>query len=155
MAYNPYGFTGAPSYIPSGSTDIQGVPVVSSVDEVRSASVLYGRQMFMDLNTDSFYIKDTMGSIKAYSFKEIPVPGQTIIDPSQYVTKEEFDELRSKYEQLIESKQPTAEPVPTQPIIDLAANATVPGDAGTSQAAILQPSTTTWNGPATGQQFIE
>lgn len=152
MSYNPYGIQGIPSYMQSGTTDfIQGVPWVSSVDEVRSASVFYGRQMFIDKNNNVFYIKDTMGQIKAFAFEEVPVPGQAVIDPSKYVTKEEFDELRSQYEQLIQQQ---SAPVTIQSDANNAADATIPGDSGTSQAGIFQPGFTNGNGSTASQQLV-
>lgn len=135
MAYNPYGYQGTPN-IPSGTNDIQGAPWVSSIDEVRAASVFYGRQIFMDQNEQIFYIKSHSGEIKAFKFEEIPT--STTVDMSNYVTKEQFEDLRMKYEQLIQQQSTTAA-VNEQPQSNgnYATNETVPGYTGTSQGTVL------------------
>ena len=103
MPYNPYGNPGySAPYIPSGTADIAGVTWVSSIQEVQSAIVPYGKQLYMQRDQDIFYVKDHTGALKAFKFQEIPLPSN---DPSNYVTKQEFDELKAKYEQLIQQQQ--------------------------------------------------
>lgn len=104
MPYNSYGnpsFTALP-YIPSGTADIAGVTWVSSFNEVQAALVPYGKQLFMQRDQNIFYVKDHTGALKAFKFEDIPLPSN---DPSNYVTKAEFDELKAKYEQLIQQQQ--------------------------------------------------
>lgn len=136
MAYNPFGYPGYAQNIQSGTTDIQGVTWVSSIDEVKPATVPFGKQIFMDRNNDIFYVKDSMGSIKAFSFKEIPIPSN---NPADFVTKNEFARLEEKIEQLIATTSAATATQQPQPNADYAADATVQWDAGASQTTVLQP----------------
>ena len=137
MPYNPY----SPSYpynIQSGTTDLQGVTWVNSLIEVEATRVPYGKQIFMDRNNPYFYVKDYTGVIKCFKFEEVPLPSQ---NPDNYVTKEEFDQLRMQYEQLVSTVSATTatQPAePAQPYVDHAADVAVPGDTGASQAGVLQ-----------------
>lgn len=79
-------------------SDIQGIRWVSSIEEVRAASVPWGRAIFMDNTQDVFYIKSSNGSVSAYKFEAIQMPA-----PENFVTRQEFDDLKDKYEQLIKS----------------------------------------------------
>lgn len=118
----------------SGTNDIQGVHWVSSIDEARYASVPFGRAMFMNSNVQEFYIKEAMsGSIRVFKFEEVEIP-----KPEDFVTKAEFEDLRRKYEQLVQQQQPTATATATESNVDTASNAIIQGDSSASQGAILQ-----------------
>ena len=138
MDYNSYGGYpvntpfGTPGYIQSGTNDIQGVHWVSSIDEVRAASVPFGRKMFMHNNDQIFFIKDSNGSIMSFKFEEIPQP-----TPENFVTRQDFEtlnakyaELESKYESLVRQQQTTAVQQPAQSNAVDPANATVSGNTG-------------------------
>lgn len=133
MSYNMFGYPMYPN-IQSGTNDIQGVRWVASIEEVRAASVPYGKSLFMDNNQDVFYVKDSNGSVKSFSFKEIPQP-----TPENFVTRQEFDDLRSKYEQLVQSTQ---QPITGQQIVQPDANSSndesVQWQPGASQAGAMQ-----------------
>ena len=138
MPYNPYGNPGYPApYIPSGTADIAGVTWVSSFDEARNAIVPYGKQLFMHSDDKQFYVKDRSGAIKAFKFEEIPLPSN---DPSNFVTKQEFEELRRQYESLVQQQSGTitASPNISEPIAINATDATIQGNTGASQAGVLQ-----------------
>lgn len=147
MAYNPYGYPGYTPTIVSGTADIQGVPWVSTIDEVRSAPVFSGKQMFMDRNANKFYVKDQYGNMKAFEFTEVPLE----VTPDNYVTKQEFEELRSKYEQLVNANwQPAAQPA-VQPVAD-AATAQYVTSAG--EAGVLQQGGANGNDPCAAQPVV-
>lgn len=135
MPYNqPYGYPGYAMNIPSGTADtINGVPQVSSIDEVRAASVPYGVTIFMT-DHDVFYAKNSQGLIKAFKFEEVPIPSN---DPQNFVTREEFDNLRRQYEQLTQQyATATATPIAAQPIAN---TATTQYDSTAGTAGIVQP----------------
>lgn len=134
MAYNPFGYPASNQYIPSGTSDITGVRWVASIDEVNAASIPWGSQIFMDQNRDVFYIKSQSGQIRSFSFEEIEPP-----KPETYVTRSEYEDLRSKYEQLV--RELDSEPVVQHVESDAgnAADAQLYGNPGAGQAAVLQP----------------
>lgn len=152
MAYNPYASPGYPAnYIPSGTADIAGVTWVSSYQEALSAIVPYGKQLFMERNQNVFYVKDNTGAIKAFKFEEMPMPSN---DPSNFVTKKEFDELKAKYEQLIQQQ-----PVQTSGYITTIESASTDGttqelqwESTAGTAGVLQQSGTDGINGVTAQQ---
>lgn len=153
MAYTGYGYPGMPN-IQSGTSDITGVPWVSSIDEVRAAQIPFGydRQIFFDHNNDIFYMKWSSGQIRAFSFSEIQLPSN---NPMNFVSRQEFDDLRSKYEQLVQSIQhPTVgQSQPAESVPGASANEAVPGNTGAGQAAVLPNGTSDGNGSVANQQF--
>lgn len=136
MSY-PYGF-GYPSNIQSGTTSgYSGVTEVSSLDEVRAASVPFGVAIYMMNNGNMFYAKNTQGMIKAFKFEEIPIPSN---DPQNFVTREEFDKLRSQYDQLIAQQHATATTT-IQPTAQSVTNVTTTQyDTRASNSGVLQQS---------------
>lgn len=144
MAYSPYGIPGysVNTYSPgTAGTNINGVPQVSSIDEVRAATVPYGSvTMFLNSNENILYAKNSQGLIKAYKYEEIPLPSN---EPQAFVTREEFnkmnDMLRRIDERLASSDATSATQQP-QPTVDHAADAGVPGNTGASQATVLSAS---------------
>lgn len=145
MTYNQF----SPMYpynIPSGTNDIQGVRWVSSIDEVRATTVPFGRQIFMNQDNDIFYIKDTSGNIRCFEYKETDPPV-----PENFVTRKEFDELRSKYEQLVQQQSANANQ--PQSVTDHARNAELSGNSGASQGGVLQEGGSYGNGFQPDQQY--
>lgn len=140
MPYPNFSYPGYPSTIPSGTADTLGISWVTSLDEVRGHNVPFGQHIFMDRNSDIFYAKNPQGEIKAFKFQETPLPGT--MQPGDYVTKQEFEDLRNKYEQLIQQQSVATTTAVSEPIIVNATDATVPGNTGTSEAGVLQQSGT-------------
>lgn len=153
MPYTGYGYPGSPN-ISSGTTDITGVPWVSSVDEVRSAQIPFGynRQIFFDYNSNMFYMKWSSGQIRAFSFEEVQLPST---NPANFVSRSEFNDLRSKYEQLVQSINNTADPVsagqPAEPVPGASGNEAVSGVTGTGQAGVLPTGPANGTGPVASQ----
>ena len=146
-SYGNPGFTTLP-YIPSGTADIAGVTWVSGLQEVQSAIVPYGKQLYMQRDQDIFYVKDHTGSLKAFRFQEIPLPSN---DPSNYVTKQEFDELKAKYEQLIQ-QQPSSSSFQSEPVAISATDTELQWNTGASTAGVLQQGSTDGNYGVTVEQ---
>ncbi len=132
MQYNGFGYQ-AYSNMSSTQDDISGVRLVSSIDEVRAASV-FGRQLFMHRDEDMFYVKDQNGSIRCFSFEEVQSP-----PAGDYVTRKEFDELRSRYEQLIRSAAatPQQQQLVPEPDAGNANGSQLQWNAGAGQASVL------------------
>lgn len=145
-------FAGYPAYLQptyqSGTNDIQGVCWVSGVDEVRATTVPFGRQMFMHNDEPIFYIKSSNGTIEAFKFEETTIP-----TPENCVTREEFDELRSKYESIVQSIQ-QSQPQQPQPSPSNASNAGIPGFSGTGQATVYPDNSGFGNDEIPAQQPI-
>lgn len=136
MYNNTYGY---PAFMPgwqppqqSGATDIQGVRWVSGIDEVNATTVPTGmRSMFMDQTKNVFYIKDG-AAVKAFEFKEIKPPA-----PEDFVTRTEFEKLRSEYERLVQQQnaatavnQPVANDADVQWQSSAGQGAAMPADSG-------------------------
>lgn len=104
MPYNQ--LTGFPAYmpnigaptIPSGTNDIQGVRWVSCLDEVKAASVPFGRSLFMQNNEMIFYVKDSNGVIQTFAFNEITPPAPEDLASELAYTKQEISELKAQLE---------------------------------------------------------
>ena len=139
MPYNNY--QGYPAYSgQSGTSDLQGVRWVASFDEVKAASVPFGRSLFMETGQDIFYIKDSNGSIKRFAFKETDLPV-----PENFVTRKEFDDLKEKYEQLvIQSTAATTAAQFNQSNANTASNEELQWNSGGSQEPV--PATGIFNG---------
>lgn len=137
MPYNPYGYPGYATNIQSGTNDINGVPQVSSIEEVKAATVPYGVSIFFTKgDSNIFYAKNHQGTIKAFKYEEIPIPSN---DPQNFVTKAEFDQLRSQYEQLAQqyAAQQSAATQP-RPVVYNEGDPELPGNTGASEATVLQ-----------------
>lgn len=77
---------------------------VNNFEEARSYPVMYNNsELLMDNNQDVFYVKSVDGlgkvSIKTYRFEEIE--NEKPLSPSDFVTKEQFNELSSKLDRII------------------------------------------------------
>lgn len=130
MQYNGYN----QGYPMSNTQGISGVTLVTSIDEVRSTPT-FGRQLFMNRDEQIFYVKENDGSIRCFSFEEVPPPSS-----ENYVTRQEFDELRSKYEQLIQSTAAAAaqqQQLVQQPNAGNADGSQLQWNSGAGQAAVL------------------
>lgn len=108
--YNqPFGYM--PQYmrnnVPMPMQSSNGITWVLGIENAKSQYVEPGKSaILMDSEEPKFYIKTVdmngMGSIKAYSFKEIdttvpqPQTAAPQVDMSQYVTKEELKEMLDK-----------------------------------------------------------
>lgn len=141
MQYNqPYGYPAQywPSNAMSGAQrDIQGVRWVSNINEVNSIPVPDGvKEMFMERTNPIFYIKD--GSyISTFKFEKVEPP-----KPEDFVTRTEFDELRRKYESLVQSTNATTieQPVTTTAVQSapvVTGYAELQGNPGTSQGSVM------------------
>jgi len=79
------------------ANQLQGTRFVKGYEGAMSCPCLPGRTLLMDEDEDVFYIKEVSGygnaTIRRFRFEEIPEPKQP-----EYVTKDEFDELRRRYE---------------------------------------------------------
>lgn len=142
MPYNTYGY---PAYAPQmapqqqrPANDIQGVRWVSGFDEAKTTHVMPGsRIMMLDTNVDIFYIKDGMGNIEAYSFQKTDPPA-----PPEFVTRQELNEMRNSYEQLIQQYQQqlsSATNVNAQPVAADPAGTAIQWKSGASQEAVVRP----------------
>lgn len=151
MDYNQYGYSAQPSNIVSrAQTDIQGVRRVANIDEVYATSIPYGsRIMFMHHNEPYFYVKEG-SAVETYKFEKVEPP-----KPENFVTRQEFDELRSMYESLVSQQQyaataavqriatPTTTTVqpatiqPDQSNATIASNPELQGNSGASQATTM------------------
>lgn len=102
--FAPYG--AFPGKQASQGTPIDGVRWVNSVDEVNATTIGFGQSaLFMFSGENAFAIKSVDGTgvptVKVFDFTERPpASNPVVLDPSQYVTKDEFENLRRMYEQL-------------------------------------------------------
>lgn len=87
---------------------------VSGIEGAKNQIVQPGQTAWMmDNNAPYFYVKsvDGVGSstFRIFQFTEVqevaPEPAQPQIDPSQYVQRVEFDELKAQFEQLTNAQQ--------------------------------------------------
>lgn len=147
---------GYPSYLPgfgnpeitSGTSDIQGVRWVSSLEEVKAASVPFGRSIFMESQENRFHIKDSNGSIRSFTFEEIPQP-----TPDNFVTRQEFEDLRRKYESVIQQQSAATVQQPAQPDAADAGDAGIQWDPSAGQGAVLPNGGGNGNEQGANQQF--
>lgn len=75
---------------------------VNGIDSARTYQIPYGGSvLLMDTEKPMFYVKSTnqtgQVSLKAYEFKEVQIKEPS----SNFVTKEQFDGLNAKLDQLI------------------------------------------------------
>ena len=77
--------------------------------------------LLMDSNKPQFFIKsaDANGccSIKIYDFVEHIEPQPQVIDPSNYLTRREFNEAMEELKKVIEKPAAAPVPKPSQPLI--------------------------------------
>lgn len=103
-----WGYQPWAAFQPPQPQSIAGVRFVGGIEEARSVPIPYGsRALLMDAGSDVFYVKSTdqagASTIEAYRFERIEP------EEREYVTREEFEELRRAYESVVRNDgQPTA-----------------------------------------------
>ena len=103
---------------------LKGRPV-SSLEEARAAAIDFDGSVFFfpDLANKKIYTKqinlDGTSTLNVYELKNIPV--ETVVNPSQYVTREEFETVLAQLKEKIApyaNKQPTAQQQESKPKLD-------------------------------------
>lgn len=94
-------------YYPS-NTPSCNVKFVDSIQEVNNYWLVPGTKViFLDKNKDSFYLKETdfngFSVTTEYKFKKVEYPAD-----NGYITKEEFEQWKEKYESIIQQIGSTA-----------------------------------------------
>ena len=148
MPYNPFGNLGYPTNIQPGTNGFSGISEVSSIDEVKAASVPYGTAIFMANSSDMFYAKNSQGLIKAFKFQEIPIPSN---DPQDFITRNEFETLRRQNEQLIEQNAALAAQLQQQQPQPYANVAATQYDPTASTGGVVQPNSANGMDQGTGE----
>lgn len=111
FAQNPYAAQPRMPYVEQPQIGIKGRPV-SSIEEVKATSIDFDGSVFFfpDLANKRIYTKqinlDGTSTLNVYELKNIPI--ETVVNPSQYITREEFETA------LIELKEKIAPPQVTQ-----------------------------------------
>lgn len=152
MPYPYFGNLGYPQLqnTQPGTSGYSGISEVSSIDEVKAASVLYGVSIFMDRNGGHFYAKNSQGLIKAFKYEEIPIPSN---DPQNFVSRAEFDQLKEMYNDLASRQYAAAAAAQSVAQSDAAnaGSAAVPGNTGASQGTTDPGNSQLWNDTGSGQ----
>lgn len=100
-----YGYQPYPVYQPMPqSQGIAGVRFVNGIDEAKAVAIPYGtKALFMDMNEDAFYIKETdatgASTVDMYTFVKVEP------EHEEYVTRAEFEELKRRYESVVQQSQ--------------------------------------------------
>lgn len=86
------------------SSPSSGIKFVNNIQEVNNCWLVPGTQaIFMDRNKDRFYLKETdfngFSVTTEYEFKKVEYPPE---NSNSYITKEEFEQWREKYESIIQ-----------------------------------------------------
>ena len=92
------------------SSPSSGIKFVNGIQEVNNYWLVPGTQaIFMDRNKDRFYLKETdfngFSVTTEYEFKKVEYPQE---NPSNYITKEEFEQWKEKYESIIQQIESAA-----------------------------------------------
>ena len=111
--YNPYYNQQMLNYYPRPISQIQGVKFVHSLQEAQACSIPLGtRSIFMNQDEDIFYLKETdfngVSNVVEYEFKK----REPVQERKDYITKEEFEEWRKRYEQSIKQQLISTQPDP-------------------------------------------
>lgn len=109
-----YGNMARPPYQPNNGWNSRIRPV-SSIEEVRAASIDFDGSVFYfsDLANKKIYTKqigmDGTAQLNMYELKETPIMEQPIVDTSNFVTREEFDNVTKQIKELlVKPEQPAA-----------------------------------------------
>ena len=115
--YMPQQFAATPympqqrmQYVEQSQIGIKGRPV-SSIEEVKAASIDFDGSVFFfpDLANKKIYTKqinlDGTSTLNIYELKNTPV--ETVINPSQYITREEFETALAQLKEKIAPPQET------------------------------------------------
>lgn len=87
-----------------------GIRFVNNIQEVNNCWLVPGTQaIFMDRNKDRFYLKETdfngFSITTEYEFKKVEYPQE---ESNNYITKEEFEQWKEKYESIIQQIESAA-----------------------------------------------
>lgn len=117
--YMPQQFAAAPytpqqrmQYVEQPQIGIKGRPV-SSIEEVKATSIDFDGSVFFfpDLANKKIYTKqinlDGTSTLNVYELKNTPV--ETVINPSQYITREEFETALAQLKEKIAPPQETTQ----------------------------------------------
>lgn len=117
--YMPQQFAAAPympqqrmQYVEQPQIGIKGRPV-SSIEEVKATSIDFDGSVFFfpDLANKKIYTKqinlDGTSTLNVYELKNTPV--ETVINPSQYITREEFETALAQLKEKIAPSQETTQ----------------------------------------------
>lgn len=117
--YMPQQFAAAPympqqkmQYVEQPQIGIKGHPV-SSIEEVKATSIDFDGSVFFfpDLANKKIYTKqinlDGTSTLNVYELKNTPV--ETVINPSQYITREEFETALAQLKEKIAPPQETTQ----------------------------------------------
>lgn len=117
--YMPQQFAATPympqqrmQYVEQSQIGIKGRPV-SSIEEVKATSIDFDGSVFFfpDLANKKIYTKqinlDGTSTLNVYELKNTPV--ETVINPSQYITREEFETVLAQLKEKIAPPQETTQ----------------------------------------------
>lgn len=117
--YMPQQFAATPympqqrmQYVEQSQIGIKGRPV-SSIEEVKATSIDFDGSVFFfpDLANKKIYTKqinlDGTSTLNIYELKNTPV--ETVINPSQYITREEFETALAQLKEKIAPPQETTQ----------------------------------------------
>lgn len=99
-------------YVEQPQIGIKGRPV-SSIEEVKATSIDFDGSVFFfpDLANKKIYTKqinlDGTSTLNVYELKNTPV--ETVINPSQYITREEFETALAQLKEKIAPPQETTQ----------------------------------------------
>lgn len=99
-------------YVEQSQIGIKGRPV-SSIEEVKATSIDFDGSVFFfpDLANKKIYTKqinlDGTSTLNIYELKNTPV--ETVINPSQYITREEFETALAQLKEKIAPPQETTQ----------------------------------------------
>lgn len=111
-------------YVEQPQIGIKGRPV-SSIEEVKATSIDFDGSVFFfpDLANKKIYTKqinlDGTSTLNVYELKNIPI--ETVVNSSQFVTREEFETVLAQLKEKIApqaNKQPTAQQQESKPKLD-------------------------------------
>lgn len=112
FAATPYMSQQRMQYVEQSQIGIKGRPV-SSIEEVKATSIDFDGSVFFfpDLANKKIYTKqinlDGTSTLNVYELKNTPV--ETVINPSQYITREEFETALAQLKEKIAPPQETTQ----------------------------------------------
>ena len=112
FATTPYMPQQRMQYVEQSQIGIKGRPV-SSIEEVKATSIDFDGSVFFfpDLANKKIYTKqinlDGTSTLNVYELKNTPV--ETVINPSQYITREEFETALAQLKEKIAPPQETTQ----------------------------------------------
>ena len=112
FAQNPYVTQPRMQYVEQPQIGIKGRPV-SSIEEVKATSIDFDGSVFFfpDLANRKIYTKqinlDGTSTLNVYELKNTPI--EPVINPSQYITREEFETALAQLKEKIAPPQETTQ----------------------------------------------